>query len=179
MKRSDIQKIVLGVIGVAGILTVAAIAPNVLQVLGRLPGTRRYFPSYVRTRVERLCDQGLIQFSNIKGNRVIRLTQKGKRELERCRLLEKTKTHLQWDGYWRMIIFDIHEYKRSIRHKIRTALKQFGFKQLQQSVWIYPYDCEDAVIFLKADHRIGKELLYITAKTIENDKWLKKGFDLV
>lgn len=178
MKRSEIFNIILGVIGIAGLLAVAAVAPNVLQVLGKLPGTRRYFSSHVRSRIQRLHDLDFIEFAEFRGRRVIRLTSKGKRELERYRLSEQIPSPRSWDGKWRVIIFDIHEYRRNTRDKIRRDLMRFGFKHLQHSVWVYPHDCNDIIALLKADHHIGKELLCITADTIENDRWLKQEFSL-
>ena len=53
-----------------------------------------------------------------------------------------------------------------------------GFLRLKDSVWVYPYDCEDLVTLMKADFKIGKDILYIIAETIENDSWLKKEFGL-
>jgi len=55
---------------------------------------------------------------------------------------------------------------------------QIGFVRLQNSVWVYPYDCEDLVKLLKADFRIGREVLYVIADSIENDMWMRKEFSL-
>ena len=41
-----------------------------------------------------------------------------------------------WDGKWRIVIFDIPEQKRLIRDLFRRNLKKWGFKHLQKSVWI-------------------------------------------
>lgn len=54
-----------------------------------------------------------------------------------------------------------------------------GFLKLQDSVWIYPYDCEELVALLKADFRIGKDILYVIADSLENDGWIKRHFGLV
>jgi len=179
MDRAQIRSTILFAISIAGILAVAAIAPNVIQVLGKLPGSRRYFPSHIKSRVGRLHDQGLITFVEKNGRRFTRLTEKGESELHRQQLIKKSKTHQPWDGLWRIVIFDIREYKRNVRDKIRNELKQFGFKQLQQSVWVYPHECDDIITLLKADNHVGREVLYVEAKMIENDKWLKKEFGLL
>ena len=77
-----------------------------------------------------------------------------------------------------MLIFDIPEKKRHLRYKVRSTLSAVGFTRLQDSVWIYPYDCEDFVTLLKADFRIGKDLLYMIVDSLENDTWLRKKFNL-
>lgn len=44
------------------------------------------------------------------------------------------------DGKWEMVAFDIPEKKRGARNDLRFYLKILGYKQLQQSVWISPYE---------------------------------------
>ena len=74
-----------------------------------------------------------------------------------------------WDKKWRVLIFDIPEHRRTLRNKIRNTLIGIGFLRVQYSVWIFPYDCEELVTLLKADFRIGKDLLYLIVERIEND----------
>jgi len=50
--------------------------------------------------------------------------------------VKKTKT---WDGKWRLVMFDIPEEHRDKRGILRSLLKQKGFVQLQQSVFVNPY----------------------------------------
>ena len=75
-------------------------------------------------------------------------------------------------------MFDIEESRNVLRNKIRKTLAAIGFLRLQNSVWIYPYPCENLIALLKADFQIGSELLYITADSIEYDIELRKSFDL-
>ena len=84
----------------------------------------------------------------------------------------------KWDGRWRMLIFDIPETRKSLRDKVRHTLLHIGFLRIQDSVWAYPYDCEDFISLLKADFKIGKDLLYLVVDSIENDKSYKKYFNL-
>lgn len=50
--------------------------------------------------------------------------------------------------------------------------------RLQDSVWIYPYDCEDLVALMKADLRIGADVLYMIVERLERDKYLRRHFGL-
>ena len=77
-----------------------------------------------------------------------------------------------------MLIFDIPEKRKSLREKVRTTLVSLGFKRLQDSVWVYPDDCEDLITLLKADFRVGKDLLYLIVDTIENDRVLREYFGI-
>ena len=47
-----------------------------------------------------------------------------------------------------MVIFDIPEKKRMVRDIIREHLKTIGFKKLQQSVFVFPYPCEQEILAL-------------------------------
>ena len=95
------------------------------------------------------------------------------------KLKEKMLEKRKWDGRWHLIIFDIKEKKRNIRDKIRTDILTLGFERLQDSVWVYPYECEDVVALLKGTCKLGREALYIVAEKIENDQWLKEKFNVV
>ena len=78
-----------------------------------------------------------------------------------------------------MLVFDIPERRRAVRTKIRAALISLGFVRLQDSVWVYPYDCEDLITLLKTDFKVGKDVLYVIADRIEFDKPLRILFGLV
>lgn len=77
------------------------------------------------------------------------------------------------------MIFDIPERKRKIRDQIRTLFKLAGFYLLQDSVWVYPYDCEDILTLLKSELGVGKDVLYLIVDELENDKHLRNFFDLI
>src|SRR3989344_4481940 len=180
MERVKIQQLVLATVAFAGILAITAVAPNTLQAFAFLTKRHRRYqsPALYRDALSRLKERGFIEFGTHRGASVVCITLMGKRELLRYQLREKSIRSVKWDGKWRMVIFDIYEYKRQTRNRMRHDLLSFGFQRLQNSVWVYPYPCEDIIALLKADHRIGKELLHVTADTIENDRWLKHHFGL-
>ena len=174
--KKDIQKAILSSVKVAGLLSVALIAPNAIQCLkslGITPGKREK-EIMARSR-DRLIEDNLLKYEN----GFITLTEKGQTKLDLLEMKDwKINKSRKWDGRWRMLVFDVPERKRGIRTKIRGTLSSIGFVRLQDSVWIYPYDCEDLVSLLKADFRVGKELLYIIADSLENDKNFRKLFGL-
>ena len=174
--KHDIQKVILTAVEIAGVISLALIAPNTTKLLksfGYDPKDRH--KEIVKRSKDRLVKSGLLAYEN----GFIKLTEKGTAKL---RLLEskewKFEKPKKWDGKWRMLIFDIPENRRSLREKIRITLLDIGFSRLQDSVWIYPYACEDLINLLKADFRVGKDVLYIIADSIENDKSLRRYFNL-
>jgi DNA-binding transcriptional regulator PaaX len=175
-RKADLKKNILSVVQAAGVLAVASVAPNVLGAMGKM-GTipaRRQKESIAASR-ERLLKQGLL----ISHEGLLHLSKKGEQVLRMLELKDyQLRKPKRWDNKWRLLIFDISERRRGLRDKIRHILLTIGFVRLQDSVWAYPYDCEDTLTLLKADLRIGKEVLYIIADSIENDRLLRDTFSL-
>jgi CRISPR-associated endonuclease Cas2 len=176
-------KIILGTIASAGVLTIAMVAPNALKAIDLFyPKEKRKYHReyYVKKSVTKLKERGLIQFEKRDGMTFVGLTEKGRRELLKYQLRETSiKRPKRWDKKWRVIIFDIKEKRRIVRDRLRKELVNLGFLRLQNSVWIYPYDCEQIVIMLKSYFQIGKDVLYMTVDQVENDRWLKEEFGLI
>jgi DNA-binding transcriptional regulator PaaX len=177
MKR-DMQKIVLGTIAAAGIISVALIAPNALQALsslGLIKKTGRE-KECVNRSLNRLIEKRLVT-KNKQG--FLELTNKGATELHKFSVSNyKLSVSKKWDRKWRVLIFDIPEKRRVVRNRVRLVLRQIGFVRLQDSVWVYPHECEDLIQLLKVDFGIGKNLLHLIVESIENDRHLRDHFDL-
>ncbi len=175
-KRKHITSIILGTVGVAGVIGIALVAPNVLGAMGKMGiiPTGRQKEIINRAR-DRMLKQGLLR----RENGLLRLTPKGHDKLRFLKARESAmRRPRRWDKRWRILIFDIPEYRAGLRDKIRHTLEHIGFVRLQDSVWAYPYDCEDLVALLKADFKIGKDLLYMIVEELEGDKQLKVHFDI-
>ena len=175
-RNTKIQKVVLKTVAAAGFLSVALLAPNALRMLkifDKSVGQRKR-RSILASR-ERLIEYGLLEYH---GNS-LHLTKKGADKLFDIERREyKLPRPERWDKKWRVLIFDIPENKKMLREKIRATLVSIGFKHLQDSVWIYPYDCEDLILLLKADFQVGKELLYLIVEKIEHEESIKEFFGL-
>ncbi len=175
-KRNQMRKIILETIKVGGILSVAVLAPNVLGAMekfGFVPGRRQR--ELIKRSVDRMYLQGLLR--HVAGG--LRLTEQGEKQLRVLQLkVFKPKMPPRWDTKWRVLIFDIPEQKRKLRDEIRRTLIGNGFIRIQDSVWVYPYDCEDWISLWKAELRVGSELLYLIVDSIEGDSILKRKFKL-
>jgi CRISPR-associated endonuclease Cas2 len=181
-KRKNLQKIILSIIYTAGVLSVIAVAPNIFSVIKQLEGSRnrkKNLKYSINESFGRLKEKGLIEIVEINGKKVAHVTKKGESSLD---FLDKHNFKLKipkrWDGRWRVVIFDIKESRSKIRFLLRKTLSQIGFVRLQNSVWLYPYDCEDIISLLKADFKIGKDVLYMIVEKLQNDWHLRKTFHL-
>lgn len=174
-KRANITRIILSSIALAGLLPVAVVAPNVIgaiQKLGLIPKRRQ--DEYIAVARRTLKKEGLL----IEKDGFLRLSPKGERALQRLSPQMLLQRPRKWDGRWRVLIFDIPEARRNARDNIRNHLRSSGFVRAQDSVWIYPYACEEFVALLKAECRVGKDMLYLIVDTLEGDERFRKIFGL-
>ncbi len=174
-KMVSVGKDILITVGLLGFVTVAAMAGNAVQLLKYTPlGQRRWkIKNYEMNRY-------LKRLLELRGNtEYLEVTNKGKKLLLKYELegLNQNKPP-KWDKKYRVIIFDISEERRGARDRLRITIRGLGFVQLQQSVWVYPYPCQDIIELLKKYLEIKSEVIYMTVDTIENDQWLKENFKL-
>lgn len=176
-EKIDVQKVVLSTVAAVGLLSVALLAPNALGVIGRTGRKAHDRQSEViKAAQKRLVQKGLLAYAN----GFVRLTPKGDKMLRTLELKGyKIKKPRRWDRKWRVLIFDIAEYRRKTRDQIRQTLQRVGFVHLQNSVWLYPYDCQELVTLLKADMKIGKAMLYLVVDELEGDRPYREYFNLL
>ncbi len=174
------QQTLLAAAAVGGVVLIAATMPNAVRLLKYFPGYKKgaKFNYQAKSALGRLAAKGCVVFVEENGKRYARITEKGKRmlqiETERGIMEEKKK----WDRRWRVVIFDIPEKRKSIRTRLRRFMGEYGFVRLQDSVWIYPYDCEDLIALVKTNFRIGADVLYMIVERLERDKYLREYFAL-
>ncbi len=181
--RSRVREAILGTLAFGGIMTLAVVAPNAVQLLKYVikNGRQKYDRlTYIRRVTDSLVNKGMVtKIKNNHGQILLRITGEGREELKRYLTQElQIKKPRRWDEKYRLIIFDIKEYRRKTRDELRKWLEHLGFKRLQNSVWVYPYECREVIVLLKSKFKIGKDVLYITADEIENDHWLRTEFGL-
>ena len=85
-RRTNIQKIILRTVATAGIMSIALLAPNALQLLAVSDKgngkKRRMNPTYlIDSAFKKLCTRGLIRIETGDHGKVARLTDEGKRAL--------------------------------------------------------------------------------------------------
>lgn len=124
-----------------------------------------------------LARKGLLQILEEGDNRLVRITDTGKELLQISGRYDFRKPKA-WDGAWRIVMFDIPNDHKELRHELRRVLEHIGFLQLQQSVYVFPY----SVMFLEAMLRNRKfppsQVSYCTTRTFAYDELLRKHFKL-
>ena len=176
VKHGELQKLVLETIKLAGILSIGLVAPSVLRAMSKfgLISNKRQ-SEIVSSSASKLTKKGLLKFNG----KYYELTADGEKKLRQLELKGYKLTRpKKWDKKWRVIIFDIPEKKKKVREQIRNLFVSAGFFRLQDSVWVYPYDCEDIIGLLKTDFGVGRDILYMIVDGIENDRHLREEFEL-
>ena len=176
-RKGEIQKLVLQTVKLAGVLSIGLIAPNVIGAMYKLKLiTNKRQDEIVKSSASKLIKKGLLKFNG----KYYELTSVGKEKIRKLELEDyKLSKPKRWDKKWRLVIFDIPEKKKKVRHHIRNLLEKMKFYRLQDSVWVYPYDCEDFIGLLKTELGVGKEVLYLIVDEIEGDKYLREEFGLL
>lgn len=88
------------------------------------------------------------------------------------------KKKKDWKGKWFLVVFDVPETERKKRNYLRRFLLEIGFYPYNQSVYIFPYECEKEIGLIKRIVEGGKYISYIVAEKLEHENELKTHFDL-
>ena len=113
----------------------------------------RYNKKSVRVALSRLHAKGYISNSTSGWS----ITKKGKRLFTRPQIY--ISSPFTENSPPSMIIsFDIPENKRAIRHWLRNQIKIFGYKMLQQSLWIGPSPLPSSFLKRLEDLNIRKNV---------------------
>ena len=106
-------------------------------------------------------------------------TLKGKEFLSVGELLNlKLPRPVKWDGKWRMVIFDVPNEKNDMRLAFKDKIKSLGFRMVQRSVWVYPYECGREIDRLRTFYRIRDYVTYAIVQEIEDNASLRKLFNM-
>lgn len=159
-----------------------AFAPesHVRKHLGIQSSSERHPSHRIRQAMRRLERRRLLEWRKEGDSWRSRLTPAGKAYAQKIERAERILLHPKkvWDGKWRIVIFDVKEKYKSSRERFRRILQKAGFVRLQDSVWVYPHDCEELIALMRKDLRLGGSVLYLIAEGIENDSPLHSHFGL-
>ncbi len=177
LRIGPIGTAILGSIAIAGVVSLFALFPGMTYVVAPFIKKRKRKLSkekMIETSVESLVDSGLVRKIIAKDGSVqLELTKRGKWEaILRTKSFDIKKE--KWDKVWRVVIFDVPQAKDKMRRELRRAMNLYGFKMLQQSVWVYPHACDDFVEILKNHLGVSNDVLYMKVSYIENEQHLRR-----
>lgn len=135
---------------------------------------------YLYRLIREFREERLIGYrEKVDGEIEIVITERGKLSLLNYDIdkMEIKKTS-PWDEKWRIVFFDIPEKHRQARDTLREKLKEIGFRELQQSVFIQPYPCTEEINFLMEFFEIRNWVRLAEVDEITNEPELLIRFKL-
>lgn len=180
-------KDVLKIVGAGALITANLLIPGSTRlaapILNNLKNKehddwKKYNKWRLKQVLRRLHKQKMVEVKEEKGEQIVILTDKGRRKLLKYELNKMELQKPKWDGYWRIIIYDIFTNKKSERYLFHKMLKKLEFLQIQRSVYLTPYPCRDEIEYLRQICRVGTEVYILQVSGIENESVYREYFGL-
>lgn len=131
--------------------------------------------------LKNLAESGFIEEIPTERSSFLRLTPEGRQKLRNIKLSAPTSlVNTTWDGFWRMVIIDFPETRKSERDSVRYLLKKAGFLCMKNSVWISPFPLEHLFMNIKKDMNLSDEIMIIVTQHVDpmTESSLRESFNL-
>lgn len=184
LKGKSLTREILFIVATGPIILSSLFLPNAAQILKPLLKWRKNWDIIDRKRIyeaiERLNQKRLVEIIQKEDELYIKITKNGKNmirnfDYDNLALPEVKK----WDQKWRLVMFDVPDKRKKERLALSKKLKDLGFYPLQESVFVYPYDCQDEVDFVCAFLSIGRYVNYGLIEMLDKKEGdLRKFFNL-
>ena len=116
---------------------------------------------------------------NSDGTYSLFLSERGKRKVLTYNIGRmKVNTPPTWDRLWRLVSFDVPVDKKEVRDSLRGHLLRLGFCEVQQSLFMHPFDCANEITYLTELYDAGKYVRFMLVTQVDNELYLKKFFGL-
>ncbi len=127
--------------------------------------------SYALARsMKNLVEAGCAELHKSDNKNYFKITKKGKTKLDTMRLEGgDALVPTSWDGFWRIILLDLPEDRKSERESLRYLLKKAGFVCLKNSAWISPFPFEHLFTNIKKDLGLTTEMMIIVTEHIDEE----------
>src|SRR3989338_1684208 len=160
-------KFLLMFTAIGGISIVGATLPGLVKAIGFFANEakkkNRYPKVKIKNSFEYLKKKQFIEIVKEKNGKIqVRLTNKGKKRLAEYSLdmleIKKPKKY---------------DYARDA---LRDKVKELGFYQIQKSVWVYPYECEDELLFIAEVFKVQQYIEILTVEKLLHENLVRKKF---
>lgn len=131
----------------------------------------------ISEKIKYLKQMGYIKTFSEKKEKYIEITRKGFKRINQIKTSDVViKRPEKWDGKWRLVIFDIPRKYNSNRDCLRKKLLSLGFVKVQESVYVYPFECTSEVDMIVAKVGVDRFVSIFVADAIRNEEFLIKQF---
>lgn len=189
-KITNISQIILAVVATAGVVSLAAVAPNIFIALDSANKLRKKFNALPFDKKQAklqhsfyyLRKSGVVKFKNDKTGFRLFLSKKGKKLWDKFQFRSmEVKKPKMWDRKWWLVAADIPtKHYRLGADQLRQKVKDMGFYFLQRTLWLYPYDPRKEIEFIAITYGVEKFLTVMEVNRLdsEDESKLKHFFNL-
>ncbi len=167
MKKENITKKVLSVIE-----EILSAGGDIFYPYKSIPNLFDVATNKLSKAVYNLKKHGFLVEIENKNRKQLKLTTKGS-----IRLI-KPNINNHWDGYWRIIAFDIPEKYAKSRRVFRSKLSELNCKPIQKSVWISPDDIAINIEKLINLLHLQGEVNYFICKALNDENKFRRLFNI-
>ena len=147
------------------------------QSANKLVAEIDYAKDEISEKIKYLKQMGYIKTFSEKKEKYIEITKKGFKRINQIKTSDIViKRPKKWDGKLRMVIFDIPRKYNSSRDCLRRKLLSLEFVKVQESVYVYPFECTAEVDAIVAELGMEKYVSIFVADAIRNEEFLIKQF---
>jgi len=179
--RGEMAKKILRGLAIGGLIVASFALPNLPQVFSFLGIKNAKDRRRAKRVIQELKKQKLINLYEKGDYLVMEITERGEKRVLKYKIDEvKIMRPKKWDGYWRVIMFDIPESYKRARDALSSKLKEMELYPLQKSVFVCPFECRDEIDFIGEFFNVRKFVHYFIAKEMDSkdEKYLKRYYSI-
>ncbi|MBI5140401.1 MAG: hypothetical protein HZA94_03070 [Candidatus Vogelbacteria bacterium] len=182
-RNKNILKEILYVLALGGAITLALTSPyvakKIISSIRHELQNKKLKKEFLLQKFYYLRRKDLISFVEKDDEVEIVITENGRKQLLKYNFDGmKVGRPTIWDGRWRLVFFDIPESKKAARNALVCKLKDLEFVRFNNSVWVFPYECQKEIDFIGEIFEVGQYVHYAVVAQITNDDALRSVFRL-
>ncbi len=168
--KKDYSKKILKILGEKSAVSLPEIENLITTPAPLLQKEGRKNSYAIARSLKNLEEAGLVENISSHHNEYARLTKDGKKKLSILKLDDDTTlVNTNWDGFWRIILLDLPEDRKSERESLRYLLKKANFVCLKNSAWISPFPYEHLFMNIKKDLGLNTEMMIFVTQFVDEE----------
>ena len=131
----------------------------------------------LKEKIHYLKKMGMIESFVENKETYYELTPKATSHIERIKYddIKITRTR-RWDKKWRIVIFDVPEDKKTGRDLFRRKIMSIGFRQIQKSVYVYPFECTEQMLKVSSFLNLSRFVTIVIAEIVQGEESMIENF---